>query len=156
LPAALAGKAGTVLGDPDQPHTYTYIPDIGVGLAVLGEHPEALGHVWHPPSDPNTHTTRQLVDLVFELLSQPRTRLRQVKPLLIRVAAPSAEVCIRAACKHTARPMSGLTICLRRDFTEGAAPSSHPGTTFAALGRDSRASALAGRSSADQLVFAAA
>jgi hypothetical protein len=36
--AALAGKTATVLGDPDQPHTYTYIPDIGEGLAVLGEH----------------------------------------------------------------------------------------------------------------------
>jgi hypothetical protein len=36
--AALAGKNATVLGDPDQPHTYTYIPDIGEGLAVLGEH----------------------------------------------------------------------------------------------------------------------
>jgi hypothetical protein len=36
--AALAGKTATVLGDPDQPHIYTYIPDIGEGLAVLGEH----------------------------------------------------------------------------------------------------------------------
>jgi hypothetical protein len=36
--AALAGKNATVLGDPDQPHTYIYIPDIGEGLAVLGEH----------------------------------------------------------------------------------------------------------------------
>ena len=36
--AALAGKNATVLGDPDQPHTYIDIPDIGEGLAVLGEH----------------------------------------------------------------------------------------------------------------------
>ncbi|HJY45536.1 MAG TPA: hypothetical protein VJ301_13005, partial [Propionibacteriaceae bacterium] len=65
----------------------TYIPDIGEGLAVLGEHPDAPGQVWHLPNDPNTHTTRQLVDLVFELAGQPRTRLRQIKPLLIRIAA---------------------------------------------------------------------
>jgi nucleoside-diphosphate-sugar epimerase len=45
FPAALAGKTATVLGDPDQPHTYTYIPDIGEGLAVLGEHPDAPGEV---------------------------------------------------------------------------------------------------------------
>jgi hypothetical protein len=31
-------KDATVLGDPDQPHTYIDIPDIGEGLAVLGEH----------------------------------------------------------------------------------------------------------------------
>jgi len=41
--AALAGKTATLLGDPDQPHTYTYtyIPGIGEGLAILGEHPDA-------------------------------------------------------------------------------------------------------------------
>jgi nucleoside-diphosphate-sugar epimerase len=54
FPAALAGKTATVLGDPDQPHTYTYIPDIGEGLAVRGEHPHALGQVWHLPNDSNT------------------------------------------------------------------------------------------------------
>ena len=43
FPAALAGRTATVLGDPDQPHTYTFIPDIGEGLAVLGEHPDATG-----------------------------------------------------------------------------------------------------------------
>ncbi len=48
---------------------------------------DLLGPVWHLPNDPNTHTTRQLVDLVFQQAGQPRTRLRQVKPLLIRIAA---------------------------------------------------------------------
>src|SRR6478609_6193744 len=52
IPAALAGKTATVLGDPGQPHTYTYLPDIGEGLAGLGEHPEAPGEVWHLPNDP--------------------------------------------------------------------------------------------------------
>ena len=65
FPAALAGKTARVLGDPDQPHTYTYIPDIGEGLAVLGEHPDALGQVWHLPNDPDTRTTRQLCELAF-------------------------------------------------------------------------------------------
>ena len=87
FPAALAGKTATVLGDPDQPHTYTYIPDIGEGLAVLGEHPDAAGQVWHLPNDPNTRTTRQLVDLVFAQAGQPRTRLRQIKPWMVRIAA---------------------------------------------------------------------
>jgi len=84
FPAALAGKTATVLGDPDQPHTYTYIPDIGEGLALLGEHPDAPGQVWHLPNDPDTRTTRQLVDLVYQLAGQPRTRLRRLPPLLLR------------------------------------------------------------------------
>ncbi len=86
-PAALAGKTATVLGDPDQPHTYTYIPDIGEGLAVLGEHPDAPGEVWHLPNDPDTRTTRQLVESVYRLAGQPRTKLRQIPPLLLRAVA---------------------------------------------------------------------
>jgi nucleoside-diphosphate-sugar epimerase len=81
---ALAGKTATVLGDPDQPHTYTFIPDIGEGLAVLGEHPDAPGEVWHLPNDPQTRTSRQLVDLVYRHAGQPRTKLRGTPVLLLR------------------------------------------------------------------------
>jgi nucleoside-diphosphate-sugar epimerase len=84
FPAALAGKTAIVLGDPDQPHTYTYIPDVGEGLAVLGEHPDAPGVAWHLPNDPDTKTTRQLVDIVYQHAGQPRGRLRAVPPLLLR------------------------------------------------------------------------
>lgn len=87
FPAALTGRTATVLGNPDQPHTYTFIPDIGEGLAVLGEHPDAPGRVWHLPNDPTTRTTRQLVDVVYRLAGQSRTRLRQTHPLLLRAAA---------------------------------------------------------------------
>jgi nucleoside-diphosphate-sugar epimerase len=84
FPAALAGRTATVLGDPDQPHSYTFIPDIGEGLAVLGEHPDAPGHVWHLPNDPDTRTTRQLVDGVYRHAGHPAGRLRAVPPLLLR------------------------------------------------------------------------
>jgi nucleoside-diphosphate-sugar epimerase len=84
VPAALAGKTATVLGDPDQPHTYTYIPDIGEGLAVLGEHPDAAGEVWHLPNDPETRTTRQLVEIIYRLAGQPQTKVRGTPVLLLR------------------------------------------------------------------------
>jgi nucleoside-diphosphate-sugar epimerase len=84
FPAALKGRTATVLGDPDQPHSYTYIPDIGEGLAVLGEHPDAPGQVWHLPNDPDTRTTRQLVDVVYRQAGQPRGRVRAMPPLLLR------------------------------------------------------------------------
>jgi nucleoside-diphosphate-sugar epimerase len=84
FPAALAGKTATVLGDPDQPHTYTYIPDIGEGLAVLGEHPDAPGEVWHLPNDPDTRSTRQLVGIVYQHAGQPRARLRSIPTLVFR------------------------------------------------------------------------
>jgi hypothetical protein len=50
MPAAIAGKTTTVLGDPDLPHTYTYLPDIGEGLAVVGEHPDAPDQVGTCPT----------------------------------------------------------------------------------------------------------
>ena len=87
VPAALAGGTARLLGDPDQPHTYTYIPDIGEGLAVLGEHPDAPGRVWHLPNDPDTRTTRELATTIYRLADQPRARVRQVSPLLLRLAA---------------------------------------------------------------------
>jgi nucleoside-diphosphate-sugar epimerase len=84
FPAALSGRTATVLGDPDQPHTYTYIPDIGEGLAVLGEHPDAPGEIWHLPNDPATQTTRHLVDIVYHQAGQPRGKLRTTPTLLLR------------------------------------------------------------------------
>ena len=84
FPAALTGKTATTLGNLDQPHTHTYIPDIGEGLAVLGEHPDAPGQVWHLPNDPMTRSTRQLVDIVYQHAGQPRTKVRALPPLVLR------------------------------------------------------------------------
>ena len=81
---ALAGKSASVLGDPDQPHTYTYIPDIGEGLAVLGEHPDAPGEIWHLPNDPDTRTTRQLVEIIFRDAGRPETKLKTVPTIVLK------------------------------------------------------------------------
>ena len=70
FPAALAGKGAQVLGNVDLPHTYTYIPDIGKALVILGEADEALGQVWHIPSA-ETVTTRQFLELVYQESGQP-------------------------------------------------------------------------------------
>jgi nucleoside-diphosphate-sugar epimerase len=70
FPVALAGKTVQLIGNPDLPHTYTYMPDIGKALVVLGEREEALGQVWHIPSAA-TVTTRQLLQLVGEVIGKP-------------------------------------------------------------------------------------
>ena len=82
--AALAGRPAQVLGNPDQPHTYTYIPDIAAGLAILGEHPEAPGKIWHLPNDPRTRTTRQLLDIAYQLAGHPRARVKRVPVPVLR------------------------------------------------------------------------
>jgi nucleoside-diphosphate-sugar epimerase len=80
---AVEGKSAQVAGDPDQPHTYTYAPDIGRGLVALGEHVEALGQVWHLPS-PETLTTRQFVETIFEEVGKP-ARIQAAPKIVLRV-----------------------------------------------------------------------
>jgi nucleoside-diphosphate-sugar epimerase len=76
------GKSAQVAGDPDQPHTYTYAPDIGRGLVVLGEREEALGEAWHLPS-PETLTTRQFVEMIFEEVGKP-ARIQAAPKIVLR------------------------------------------------------------------------
>ena len=79
---AVRGKSAQVAGDPDQPHTYTYAPDIGRGLVVLGEREEALGQAWHLPS-PETVTTREFVGLIFGEVGKP-ARVQAAPKILLR------------------------------------------------------------------------
>lgn len=46
----LAGKKIRVLGDPDMPHSASYVPDVGRTLAVLGTDERAWGRAWHVPT----------------------------------------------------------------------------------------------------------
>lgn len=71
---AVADKPARVLGDPDAPHTVTYLEDFARALVTLGEREEALGNVWHVPNA-GTVTTRQFVEMVFRELGRP-PRLR--------------------------------------------------------------------------------
>lgn len=48
----VAGRSGTWLYDADLPHSLTYTPDVGRGLAILGTDPAARGRVWHLPTGP--------------------------------------------------------------------------------------------------------
>ncbi|MBI5931455.1 MAG: NAD(P)H-binding protein [Chloroflexi bacterium] len=80
--AALAGKAAGVIGNPDLPHTYSFVPDIGKALVTLGERDEALGQIWHLPS-PETVTTREFVNRVFKETGHT-PRLQVANKLMVR------------------------------------------------------------------------
>lgn len=54
-----AGKPTECMGDPDMPHSYTYVEDVARALVTLGERQEALGRVWHLPTPP-AESTRAL------------------------------------------------------------------------------------------------
>ena len=62
---ALAGEPVRLLGKPEVPHTYSYLPDIAKGLAILGERDEALGQAWHLPNA-ETVSTRGFVERIAQ------------------------------------------------------------------------------------------
>jgi nucleoside-diphosphate-sugar epimerase len=73
---AVAGKRADFIGNPDLPHTYSYVPDIATGLVTLGTDERAIGQIWHLPGPP-TMTTRALLDLVVDEVGHP-VKLRTV------------------------------------------------------------------------------
>ena len=79
---ALAGKRADFLGNPDLPHTYSYVDDIAAGLATLGTDARAVGEVWHLPG-PETVTTRVVLDLVAAEVGHP-VGVRSMPKLLTR------------------------------------------------------------------------
>jgi nucleoside-diphosphate-sugar epimerase len=81
FPRLLAGRPAQVLGNPDVPHTVSYIVDVGHGLATLGERDEALGEIWHLPNA-EPRTMRELVAIAAEEIGVP-PRLSAVPRLAI-------------------------------------------------------------------------
>ena len=80
----LRGKRADVLGDPDLPHTYTYVEDFGRALVTLGGDERAWGEVWHVPSPP-TRSTREFVECVADVVGV-EPRMRAAPGWLIRLA----------------------------------------------------------------------
>ena len=70
---ALTGARAQVMGDPDQPHSYSYTPDVAAALVTLGSAAGAVGKVWHLPVAP-ARTTRQIIEHVYAAAGhRPRT-----------------------------------------------------------------------------------
>ena len=82
---AIKGKSAQILGDPDLPHTFTYLRDFARGLVTLGTHDTALGQVWHLPSA-DTLTTREFVRLVYEAAGHP-PKVQAMPGVLLTAAA---------------------------------------------------------------------
>lgn len=56
----LRGRSALCLGNPDEVHTYSYVPDVAAGLVAIGEREDAFGKVWMLPAPP-AETTRAVV-----------------------------------------------------------------------------------------------
>jgi len=61
---ATQGKAAQLVGNPDLPHTNTFIGDMAKAMVLVGERDDALGQVWFAPND-TALTQRQIINMVF-------------------------------------------------------------------------------------------
>lgn len=85
VPAVLAGKRPQLVGDPTQPHSFTYIPDVGRALATLGTDDRAWGRPWHVPTAPAL-SMQQMIDRMCDLAGVDRVRARVIPHLAVRGA----------------------------------------------------------------------
>jgi nucleoside-diphosphate-sugar epimerase len=63
LPALRRGRRAWVIGDPDAPRSWGYLPDVAATLATLGTDERALGRAWHVPSAAPRSQRQALGDL---------------------------------------------------------------------------------------------
>lgn len=68
----VAGKPARMIGRLDMPHAFTYVKDLARSVAILSEHDEAWGHVWHVPC-PQPITQQQILDILRDMVSRSVT-----------------------------------------------------------------------------------
>jgi len=68
--ALVRGKPAEVYGDPDTPHSYTFVEDFGAALAILGTDARGVGQAWHVPNAPAV-STRRFLELAFRIAEYP-------------------------------------------------------------------------------------
>jgi nucleoside-diphosphate-sugar epimerase len=76
------GRSAQWMGDIDTKHSFTYIPDAGKALALLGQHPEMGNRVWHLPTAPAI-TGRQFVQHAADALGV-KARSMKVSKLMLQ------------------------------------------------------------------------
>lgn len=83
VPRLLAGKGVRVIGDPDAPHTWTYIEDVARTLVTLATDARAWGAPWHVPSNP-PRSQRQMVELMATAAGITPPKVSSTPKLLLR------------------------------------------------------------------------
>jgi nucleoside-diphosphate-sugar epimerase len=63
LPALRKGRRAWVVGDPDAPRSWAYLPDVAETLVTLATDERAWGRAWHVPSIEARSQRQALVDL---------------------------------------------------------------------------------------------
>jgi nucleoside-diphosphate-sugar epimerase len=83
VPRVLAGKPVKVLGDPDVPHSFSYVPDVARTLTVLARDSRAWGRPWHVPSA-EPLTQREMVSALSRAAGRMPVPIGVVSPTMLK------------------------------------------------------------------------
>jgi nucleoside-diphosphate-sugar epimerase len=71
VPALRRGRRAWVVGDPDVPRSWAYLPDVAATLVTLGTDERALGRAWHVPSTAPRSQRQAIGDLAAAMGVEP-------------------------------------------------------------------------------------
>lgn len=85
VPRLLAGKSASIVGRPDEPHSWTYIGDVCDTVAAAGTDDRFLGRAWHVPTlAPATVT--EMADAICDGADLERQKVKQIPAIALRLA----------------------------------------------------------------------
>ncbi|MET7934214.1 NAD-dependent epimerase/dehydratase family protein [Streptomyces sp. NPDC005322] len=86
MPRLLRGKPVSTLGDPDAPHSWSYLPDVARALVEVAGEERAWGRAWHVPTEPAL-STREMVDRLAAQSGTAPVAVRGLSPALLGVVS---------------------------------------------------------------------
>lgn len=89
--SALAGRPTWVFGDPDAPHSWTYVSDAARTLAAVAADERAWGRAWHVPTNPPVPVRAVLTELA-RVAGRPSPRVRRLPRSAVTALSPVVPV----------------------------------------------------------------
>ncbi|WP_431045739.1 NAD-dependent epimerase/dehydratase family protein [Streptomyces sp. P1-3] len=86
VPRVLRGKPVSALGDPDAPHSWSYLPDVARALVEVAGEERAWGRAWHVPTEPAL-STREMVDRLAAQSETGPVAVRGLSPAVLGVVS---------------------------------------------------------------------
>jgi len=85
------GKSAQIVGNPDQPHSFAYVPDIARALVTVAKADDAMGQAWNVPNAPDK-TVRQILQMFADAYGRPLKIQSMPKPMMSILGLVNADV----------------------------------------------------------------
>ncbi|HRG79361.1 MAG TPA: NAD-dependent epimerase/dehydratase family protein [Cyclobacteriaceae bacterium] len=80
-----AGKGAQWIGDKKKIHTFTYTPDAGKTVALLGNSEEAYNQTWHALTSAEKMTGEELIRIAYEIMNMPNKGVQGMSKTGVRL-----------------------------------------------------------------------